>query len=1129
MSSIISPFSKISKDITINEREEATLAFWKKNKIFEKVEKLTENGQAFVFYEGPPTANGKPGVHHVLSRVYKDVYIRFYTQRGYHVPRKAGWDCHGLPVEREIEKSLGIKNKSEIEKKHGVAHFNTLCRKSVLQYIKDWDSFSERMAFFVDLSNPYHTMDNDYIEATWSVLKTIWDKKLIYQGYRVVPYDPVLGTTMSDAEVDLGYREVEDSSLTVRFPLENDNPFGENSYILVWTTTPWTLPSNAALALAPKEKYAVLEGQRINGNKSITEKLICAEARLPELLDDGQKEQYNVVRTILGKDLLGLRYKKLFSFLKLTAPASIKNIEKKSENKHEGRNGWYIIEGDFVSMESGTGIVHIAPAYGADDLNLGEKHHLPLLHGVGLDGKFFQNTPYAGLFFKEADPKIIHDLKKRNLVWKSEKYKHKYPFGYRTGAPLLYYAKDAWYIRTTNLKDQLLKNNQEIRWVPEHIKNGRFGNWLENNRDWALSRERYWGTPLPIWTDGDKTFRLIASVKELEELCGRKLDNLDLHRPHIDKIEFHDPQNGKLMKRIPEVIDCWFDSGVMPYAQWSSEKEKEIAMKRYFPADFISEAIDQTRGWFYTLLCISTMVSNKSSYKNVVCLGHVLDEKGEKMSKSKGNVVNPWDIFQNHGADAIRWYFLTGAPPGNSRRLGKPGTPSDPVNIVHTFMNMLINCLGFFTLYANVDNIQIEEDWENQPIAGAHPFQKRTDMDRWILSYLQDVIQETTTCLENYDCLQAGKHIETFLESLSNWYIRRNRRRFWKGILDQDKLNAYDTLYRCLCTISRLLVPFMPFLAEDVFQILVTKKLAKKSSQQEPSQVPQSVLLSSWPNANHKTSYDKTALSEETIVKDVVFLGRAARMQANIKVRQPLSRIFIFTEKPEIQKIIHQKKNIILEELNVKSLEFMKNSDSFISYKIKPNLPRIGKRLGSRVRIVQRYLQNTNVKNILNELEKENKLSILIPKEEKAHHKKIELEKEDLLIESTSKGNVAGVEGKGLFVVLETDLNENLIAEGLARDVVRNIQEARKSSGFNVTDRIGIYFPKLNSKMSKAVKSFQPYIESETLSKIFSPELFEKVSSSKAFAQKGKNFPVETEIEIEKEKILIALWNNLES
>ncbi len=1081
-------FPEFSNTKPLPEREQDVLKFWKQAEIFRKSGEATANGPRFVFFEGPPTANGRPGIHHVLSRVFKDVYIRFHGQRGCHVPRRAGWDCHGLPVEREVEKELGIESKAEIEEKYGVAKFNELCRKSVLRYVEEWNRFSERMAFWVDLDDPYFTMDDEFIEAVWGLLKIIWERGLIYQGYKVVPLDPVMGTTMSDAEVDLGYKETEDPSLTVRFRIdsEREKRFGENAFFLVWTTTPWTLPSNVALALAPNETYVLVERSRPDEEGGGSERLICAKSLYDEVFaapsakikkKSSNKNEVadaptppSIVAEFPGRDLIGVPYRQLLDYVRVENPGP----------------AFQTVAADFVTMDTGTGIVHIAPAYGADDLEVGNQHGLPVLHAVGLDGKFVSGTPHAGVFFKDADKDIVRELKEAGHVWRSERYKHNYPFGYRTGVPLIYYAKNAWYIRTTDLKKDLIKNNATIRWVPEHIKHGRFGNWLENNRDWALSRERYWGTPLPVWTDGEGGFRCIGSVKELETLTGKKFQKLDLHRPHVDDITFKDPETGKTMRRVPEVIDCWFDSGAMPYAQWGWPARGAEAFANYFPADFISEAIDQTRGWFYTLLAISTMVSGKSSYKNVVCLGHVLDEKGEKMSKSKGNVVLPQEVFDRHGADGIRWYFLTNAPPGNSRRVGKPGSKDgDPVAIVHGFLNMLINSVSFFSLYANVDGMQpaavrrkdglIDLGIEHQGHA-APPFAKRPAIDRWILSSLQDLIHDVTEALNDYDCQGAGKRIEEFTDTLSNWYIRRNRRRFWKGEPDADKIAAFDTLYRCLVALARLIAPFTPFLAESIFQSLVAQtKIA--GDKDLTKTMPESVQLGGWPHADRKNMYDAQALREGDVIKQAAYLGRAARMESGVKVRQPLARMMIHCDRGEDRKTLGKAENqeVLLDELNVKSIEFLDDSAGILDYRVKPNLPRIGKALGPRVRDCQQFLKDADGRELAAKIKAGQAITVPV-----ADGEDVVLEGEDLILESLSAEGVSGAEGDGLLVAFDVTLTPELIREGMARDLVRNIQELRKQSGLEVTDRIVLNI-QAGGELAKAVEEFGEVIAGETL------------------------------------------------
>lgn len=1069
-------FPEFSSSTSLPDREQEILAFWKEQDILRKTGERTRSGPTYVFFEGPPTANGRPGIHHVLSRVFKDIYIRFHGSRGCHIPRRAGWDCHGLPVEREVEKQLGIQTKSEIEAKYGIAKFNELCRESVLKYVGDWNHFSERMAFWVDLEDPYFTMDNSFIESVWHVLKLIWDKGLIYQGYKVVPLDPVMGTTMSDAEVDLGYKETEDPSLTVRFRLTDapaNERFGANASFLVWTTTPWTLPSNVALALAPNEEYLLIERVRPEGEVDAgqAERLICAAALKDAIFGEDPEAQtgaaIKVVETFKGADLAGVSYRQILDYITPDSDAQ----------------AFHTVTADFVTMDTGTGIVHIAPAYGADDLEVGNQHKLPVIHAVGMDGNFVEGTPHAGTFFKDADKAIVKELKGMGAVWKSERYKHNYPFGYRTGAPLLYFAKNAWYIRTTDLKSELLANNEAINWVPGNIKHGRFGNWLENNRDWALSRERYWGTPLPVWTDGEGGFRIIGSVSELSELAGRELGAMDLHRPHVDEIEFKDPDTGKTMRRVPEVIDCWFDSGAMPYAQWGwPAKDDQAKFDQYFPADFISEAIDQTRGWFYTLLAISTMVSNQTSYKNVVCLGHVLDEKGEKMSKSKGNVVDPFKVFDSHGADAIRWYFLTNSPPGNSRRVGQPGSKNDPVAIVHGFMNMLINSVSFFTMYANIDGVVPGEDWEHNPIShngvSAPKFAERPAIDRWILSALQQLIADVTDGLEKYDCQGAGKQIEEFADSLSNWYIRRNRRRFWKGELDADKLSAYDTLYRCLVALARLTAPFTPFLSESIFRTLVSEPLAKSGA-------PESVQLAGWPAHDLKQWHDPEILREGDVIKQAAFLGRAARQESGVKVRQPLGRMMVHADQAADRQALEKVENqeVLLDELNVKSVEFIEDGAGILDYRVKPNLPRIGKGLGPRVREVQNYFKETAGGEIVRILRGGDELKIVC-----ADGHEISLGIDDCLIESISKDGVSGAEGGGLLVALDTSLTPDLLREGVARDLVRNVQELRKKSGLDVTDRIQLWFGveggTNEAGAGEAIQQFAAFIQNETLAEV---------------------------------------------
>ena len=758
--------------------EAEILEFWRENRIFDLTLAQSRERPLFTFNEGPPTANGRPGIHHVLARTFKDIYPRFKTMRGYHAPRKGGWDTHGLPVEHEIEKELGIFDKQEIEAQIGVAEFTRRCRESVMRYIADWEKMTERMGFWVDLDDAYYTLDNHYIESVWQLLKIIWDKELIYQDYKVVPYDPRIGATLSSHEVAQGYREIEDPSVMVRFCLADDS-----AAFLVWTTTPWTLPANLALAVGEDIDYVFVD--------HAGETLILAEALMEAVLGEGP---HKVLQRVKGTELVGLNYQRLFNYLE--APGEICRV----------------LPADFVSTADGTGVVHVAPAYGVDDLALGQAYGLPVIHGVGLDGYFKEEvTPVAGKFFKDADPVIIDLLRVRGLLFKAESYTHNYPFGWRTGDPLIYYAKNAWYIRTSAVRDRMVTLNQTINWVPQTIRDGRFGNWLEHNVDWALSRERFWGTPLPLWTDGEGDFICIGSLAELEALCGHSLKALDLHRPAVDEIIFNHPDNGRQYRRVPEVIDCWFDSGAMSYAQWHYPFENQQTFDQHFPADYICEAIDQTRGWFYSLHAIATLVSDSVAYRNCVCLSHIVDKDGKKMSKSLGNIVDPYDVFDHIGADPLRWYFLARLAPESQKRIS--------VDIIRevasSFVNTLWNTYAFFVMYARLDEVDLQNDV---------PLSRRPEIDIWALALLHRTVSSVTHSLETYDARAAGQTMEDFVDQLSNWYIRRNRRRFWKSEAGEDKQSAYLTLFQCLDTVHRLLAPFMPFLAEEMYQNLIRSR-----------------------------------------------------------------------------------------------------------------------------------------------------------------------------------------------------------------------------------------------------------------------------------------------------------------
>jgi len=843
------------------------MKFWKDKDTFKKSLEIRKGSPRFNFYEGPPTANGKPHAGHVLPRIYKDLFPRYKTMQGYYVPRKAGWDTHGLPVELEVEKELGINSKQEIEK-YGIEEFNKKCRESVFRYEKEWRLFTERIGFWIDMDNPYITLSNDYIESVWWLLKKIWEKGLLYKGYKIVPWCPRCETALSDHEVAQGYKETEDPSIFVKFKIKNQ----DNTYFLAWTTTPWTLISNVALAVHPDEDYVKV--------KYNNEYYILAEKRLTYVFPEGS---YEIIERYKGKDLEKTYYEPLFNFLP---------IDKDSH---------YVVLGEFVTLEDGTGIVHIAPAFGDEDFQIGKKYDLPFLQPVDQNGKFIKEVePWAGIFIKKADPLIIENLKNRNLLFKEEKYLHSYPFCWRCDTPLIYYARASWYIKTTAVKEELLRNNQKINWYPEHIKEGRFGNWLANNIDWSLSRERYWGTPLPIWIcESCGHQECIGSYKELG-ITDTK--NFDPHKPYIDKITLKCPKCGSTMYRVPEVIDCWFDSGAMPVAQWHYPFENEEEFKASFPADFICEAIDQTRGWFYSLLAISTLVFNEPAYKNVLVTELVLDEKGEKMSKHKGNVVDPWLILNKYGADALRWYIFTVSPPWVPLRFSP-----DAVNeALKKFLLTLWNTVSFFSIYAEIDGFD--------PTKNSIPLENLEDIsDRWIISRLNSLILKVKEDMDKFNATSAARSIQSFvIDDLSNWYIRLNRERFWKSEKDNDKWSAYTTTYTVIKELTKLLAPFIPFTTEKIYQEIV--RVAEKEA-------PESVHLCDYPQ--EETKYiDSVLEADMEIVRDIVTIGRMLRNQANIKIRQPLSKIWINTKgnKENLEKL----SKYIKQELNVNDIIFDK-------------------------------------------------------------------------------------------------------------------------------------------------------------------------------------------------------------
>jgi len=906
-------FRPVSSKVNFPQLETDTLNFWKAHHIFEKSLELRRGAMQFTLYEGPPTANGSPGIHHVLSRVFKDIIPRYRTMKGYYVPRKGGWDTHGLPVELEIERMLGFTGKAQIEN-YGVAKFNALCRESVFSYLKEWEAMTERIGFWLDLEHAYRTLENSYIESCWWALKQLWDKGLIYLGYKVTPHCPRCGTSLSSHEVALGYRDdAEDPSVYIKFKVApsslrqgtdihsfflSSRIINKPTFLLAWTTTPWTLPGNTALAVAPEAKYSVMEGG--------SDYLILASAMVDKVKLEGYKE----VATVAGEDFVRVEYEPLFNphdfgverrrFDVQAAEGTI-SYEMLILQPAEKDLAYPVISGDFVSMEEGTGIVHIAPAFGEVDFEVGEDNDLDFVQPVDLDGKMTGTYPFADKFVKDADLLVLEDLKSRGLLYRSEQIVHTYPFCWRCEAPLLYYAKRSWYIRTSAKKVALISGNDQINWYPEHIKYGRFGNWLENNVDWAFSRERYWGTPLNIWNCSKcGNYECIGSLEELKAKPNLEglVEPLDLHRPFVDDITFSCSKCGGKVERQPEVIDCWFDSGAMPFAQWHYPFENQEFFSLNFPADYISEAVDQTRGWFYSLHAISTLLFDRPCFKNVICLGHILDAEGDKMSKARGNVVDPWLVLDNYGADALRWYLFTAAPAGNVRRF----SVDEVAEVLRNFLLTLWNTYSFFVIYANIDHFD--------PSSAAAP--SLSDLDKWILSRLNQLIADVDEALDNYDPTSAGRKIETLVEELSNWYVRRSRRRFWKSQSDADKLAAYTTLYQCLVTLSKLLAPFTPFVAEEIYRNLVCSV---------DSGAAESVHLADFPVAD-KAQIDEQLNEATRLAMLVCSLGRAARAKAGIKVRQPLAKALVkvrsASEKRALQKLSHQ----ILDELNVKELEF---------------------------------------------------------------------------------------------------------------------------------------------------------------------------------------------------------------
>ncbi len=1025
-------FKPVSPKLDVTALEEGVLKFWKAQKIFQKTIEQRKGAPEYVFFEGPPTANGKPGVHHVEARAFKDMFPRYKIMNGFHVSRRGGWDTHGLPVEIAVEKKLGFNNKQQIEE-FGIEKFNELCKKSVFDYIQDWEKLTDRIAFWVDLGDAYVTYTNEYIESVWWILKTFWERDLLFKGYKIVPYCPRCGTPLSDHEVAQGYADATDPSVFVRMPLV-DKP---GTSLLVWTTTPWTLPANVAVAAGPEVEYVTVERSLPEGGK---EKLILAEALLEKVF---RSEEVKVVEHFKGKKLKGAKYHPLFTFMPLEKPAH------------------YVVLGDFVTIEDGTGLVHIAPAFGADDLEVSKKYDLPVLMTVGPDGGFLpQVTPWRGVFVKEADPSITADLDKRGLLFRAEKYTHTYPFCWRCDTPLIYYARDSWYIRTSAFKDRLVELNQQINWVPEHIRDGRFGNWLENNIDWSLSRERYWGTPLPVWECPDCKHReCVGSVKELSEKAGRDLADLDLHRPHVDNVTWACAKCGGKMTRVPDLIDVWFDSGSMPVAQWHYPFENKEKFESQFPADYISEAVDQTRGWFYTLHAISTMLFDKVSFKNAICLELLLDGNGQKMSKSHGNTVDPWDVINAHGADAIRWYFYTSGLPNAAPRFS-----SELVgDVVRSFTLTLWNVYSFFVTYANLDGWKpTMDDGRRTMVHGQSS--AVSSLDRWLLSSLNTLVRDVTHAYEAYDVPGATRPIETFVEALSTWYLRRSRRRFWKSESDTDKQVAYSTLYTALVALAKLLAPAMPFLADEMYRNLVCSVDPK---------APESVHLAKWPTAD-ESLVDETLNREMALVMKLVSLGHNARQKANRKVRQPLAEAAFALTRPEERHAVETYADLITDELNVKKVRLLDASGEAVSFAVKPLPKQLGQKYGNKFPGLAKAISALDAGVAAPAFLAGQPVTVKLEGQEYG------ILPEEVEVRAQAKEGFAVANDGAYLAALVTELTPELVREGLAREFVRRVQDLRKTADLNVADRIKVNVT-ATPGLKKAIEANRDYVTAETL------------------------------------------------
>ena len=1019
-------YQKVDTNLNFVDREKKVEQFWKENHIFEKSMDSRKEGETYTFYDGPPTANGKPHIGHVLTRVIKDMIPRYRTMKGNMVPRKAGWDTHGLPVELEVEKKLGLDGKEQIEA-YGMEPFIQQCKESVWKYKGMWEDFSSTVGFWADMDHPYVTYDDNYIESEWWALKEIWNKDLLYKGFKIVPYCPRCGTPLSAQEVSQGYKTVKERSAIVRFKV-----VGEDAYFLAWTTTPWTLPSNLALCVNPDETYC-----KVKAADGYT--YYMAEALLDKVLGKLAKEDekaYEVLETYKGTDL---EYKEYEPLWECTREAAAKQKKK----------AHYVVCDSYVTMSDGTGIVHIAPAFGEDDNRVGRDYNLPFVQFVDGQGNMAKETPYAGVFVKKADPLVLVDLEKEGKLFDAPKFEHDYPHCWRCDTPLIYYARESWFIKMTAVKDDLIRNNNTINWIPENIGKGRFGDWLENVQDWGISRNRYWGTPLNIWQCECGHMHSIGSRQELFEMSGdEKAKTVELHRPYIDEITMKCPECGGTMHRVPEVIDCWFDSGAMPFAQHHYPFENQDLFEQQFPADFISEAVDQTRGWFYSLLAESTLLFNKAPYRNVIVLGHVQDENGQKMSKSKGNAVDPFDALEKYGADAIRWYFYINSAPWLPNRFhGKAVVEGQ-----RKFMSTLWNTYAFFVLYANIDEFDPTKynlDYDSLPV-----------MDKWLLSKLNSVVKAVDENLASYKIPESARALQEFVDEMSNWYVRRSRERFWAKGMEQDKINAYMTLYTALVTISKAAAPMIPFMTEDMYQNLVRSV--------DPS-APESIHLCDFPQVKEEWINKELEDDMEALLK-VVVLGRAARNTANIKNRQPIGTMFVKAEKEMDQFYT----DIIADELNVKEVKFAKDVESFISYSFKPQLRTVGPKYGKLLNGIRTALTELNGTEAMKELKETGLLTLDID------GNKVELAEEDLLIETAqTEGYVTETDGD-TSVVLDTNLTSELIEEGFVREIISKIQTMRKEAGFEVMDKIHVY-AKDNQCIMDIMENHRDEIMSEVL------------------------------------------------